>query len=95
MSVVVRYVFSGKKPSSIIIKYRMFFFGGFRQDFMVIPFQAIEVYLDNVVPIDSKSSSVDALASPSNTDRQIVVSSYIDSFEKSERCEEFVDFTRD
>lgn len=51
---------------------------------MVIPFQAIEVYLDNVVPIDSKSSSVDALASPSNTDRQIVVSSYIDSFEERE-----------
>jgi len=27
----------------------------YRQDFMVIPFQAIEVYLDNVVPADSKS----------------------------------------
>jgi hypothetical protein len=25
-----------------------------RQDFLVIPFQAVEVYLDNVVPTDSK-----------------------------------------
>jgi hypothetical protein len=29
-------------------------YGLFRQDFMVIPFQAVEVYLDNVVPADSK-----------------------------------------
>ena len=32
----------------------------FRQDFMVIPFQAVEVYLDNVVPVDSKSGEREA-----------------------------------
>jgi hypothetical protein len=37
-------IFSLKKKTSFI----------YRQDFMVIPFQAVEVYLDNVVPLDSK-----------------------------------------
>ena len=31
-----------------------------RQDFMVIPFQAVEVYLDNVVPSDSKCIELDS-----------------------------------
>lgn len=36
----------------IFFKRKFFLFS--RQDFMVIPFQAAEVYLDNVVPADSK-----------------------------------------
>ena len=51
----IRSVFFGKKfrwwSSGNIANVCLFFN---RQDFMVIPFQAIEVYLDNVLPTDSE-----------------------------------------
>jgi len=52
MYMQVLYVFSGRLQ--VMFGYIKVSFI-YRQDFMVIPFQAIEVYLDNVVPADSKS----------------------------------------
>jgi hypothetical protein len=45
-------VFLGRLNEIFYLKKKTFFIS--RQDFMVIPFQAVEVYLDNVAPIDSK-----------------------------------------
>ena len=38
----------------------------FRQDFMIIPFQAVEVYLDNVVPADSEWRTTRSTAERTN-----------------------------
>lgn len=53
MCMQVVYVFFGKFQRIRLTNNQRYLF--FRQDFMVIPFQACEVYLDNVVPADSTS----------------------------------------